>query len=1214
MAVTTQPVSQAVAIGSFVELTAAYTMDGYPTPQWQAPASRRAIAVWWEVYGEDDWVVIEGSTDLASAVNGTRTSTFLAESGYDYRCTFWVETFLDDEENGVWSGTIDAAISTNVATISVAEIPMWSTVDDGFEGRSNDASLDSSIWSTTTTPTGLYKTCPTGRTGICALIAGTGATEGYAENQSDGMTEDGSEIRWRAYFDNTTGRRDMLDNASVRCFTLDWGADGKLNVRVDQPNNPNGYTTGSYTEVGTYVAGWTEYRLVFDFAAQTYTLESRTTENGAWTQHKAAGATGYAIPFRSNSSSAVVSQSNGCWFRGYAGVNHYVDDLRYQDGGFTTEYAEVPSFSAHPSDSGLLYEGDVLPFAATAVGVPAPAIQWERNTDRGGATYDEVALGNASVADGGHLYRAVATNDYGSATSNSALARVSIIGATGVDSTIVSLPGWELGGAVTDADFWLRVPSHVLDKMKRSDYADIAVTDIADARIPLIGRTVAKVASNRATSYAMSNKVLIHGSQLFFTYNKLRQLGGGSEYSGVAEGSACIVRYDTATNEYDESVFDHQLRDNHGGFTLWFDSSGRLNALGGGHNDNASHYRATTIFGIDLELVDANINDAFQEGEYWVNGLTYPNVHPGPSNHASAVFRWWIHRLDTPGWTNPANYHAPVAAFCHFNGASWETPQAIVIQNDDASPPDGWMISYDNFGIMASDGKFFLFATNFSTDNATGSPGEGGAFLYTEDVDCAAPSWKKAGGASVPVPAQFDDCTKIGDYTIANDAYCQMVGSDESGNVYVMTSMRQGDRTGHVEFHRVNSASVTLMGSFDSGMVTPGVAATIVEGTIVVAVCDWTSATGINEVYLSPNYGADWDGPFEASGIAGIGALAKQRMGGDEPTFPVPFGYPSGYSYGVVMNNFVEFKGVEADGTVAPIFSCALEVWLRLRADLAATDNQVKLITGHDDAAGEELPADEAQLDALWTFGDTDLDTTTLDLADKSSNGADLTEIGEVYKTLGINAWGLDTWATGNSFLRFDASKLAFGTSAFSVRLAVRMNSDTGATQTLFCDRDIRNPSTGQTAAGVIIFYHKATDTFRVAAGSTVGDSITISAAAPVMFDGAFHTIEFVRDGAVGTLYVDGEAVASSSSFTTGDMTNPSSYGALGDGVYSDTGDAHPSYPHADIDLALVECVIGKADSADEALLWSRSLLDPWISPAAVDIPRAYYYGMTRRG
>ncbi len=36
-----------------------------------------------------------------------------------------------------------------------------------------------------------------------------------------------------------------------------------------------GYTANAYTAVGTYAVGWTEYRIVLDFTADTYTLSKR---------------------------------------------------------------------------------------------------------------------------------------------------------------------------------------------------------------------------------------------------------------------------------------------------------------------------------------------------------------------------------------------------------------------------------------------------------------------------------------------------------------------------------------------------------------------------------------------------------------------------------------------------------------------------------------------------------------------------------------------------------------------------------------------------------------------------------------------------------------------------------------------------------------------------------------------------------------------------
>ncbi len=94
---------------------------------------------------------------------------------------------------------------------------------------------------------------------------------------------------------------------------------GALSVYTSKAGSPNGYTTNAYTPVGTYTTGWTQYRLVMDFTDQTYTLSSRVGATDAWTQLKAPGATGYAIPMLA---AITVTATHGTRWRSYYAAQH----------------------------------------------------------------------------------------------------------------------------------------------------------------------------------------------------------------------------------------------------------------------------------------------------------------------------------------------------------------------------------------------------------------------------------------------------------------------------------------------------------------------------------------------------------------------------------------------------------------------------------------------------------------------------------------------------------------------------------------------------------------------------------------------------------------------------------------------------------------------------------------------------------------------------
>jgi alpha-tubulin suppressor-like RCC1 family protein len=118
-------------------------------------------------------------------------------------------------------------------------------------------------------------------------------------------------------------------------------------------------------------------------------------------------------------SSAKISQS-GTEFRAV---------FKNVAGTTTTEVARLivhnlPRLTKQPT-SVSAEAGHGVAFEATAQGFPAPTVQWELSTDSGltwspveGATADRLAIASVSASESGDLYRAVFTNEAGSATSN----------------------------------------------------------------------------------------------------------------------------------------------------------------------------------------------------------------------------------------------------------------------------------------------------------------------------------------------------------------------------------------------------------------------------------------------------------------------------------------------------------------------------------------------------------------------------------------------------------------------------------------------------------------------------------------------------------------------------------------------------------------------------------------------------------------------------
>jgi glucose/arabinose dehydrogenase len=84
----------------------------------------------------------------------------------------------------------------------------------------------------------------------------------------------------------------------------------------------------------------------------------------------------------------------------------------------------APSITAHPANRSVAAGGSAT-FSVGASGTPTLRYQWQRNgASIGGATAQDYAITSVVQADNGARFRAIVTNDFGSATSNEALLTV----------------------------------------------------------------------------------------------------------------------------------------------------------------------------------------------------------------------------------------------------------------------------------------------------------------------------------------------------------------------------------------------------------------------------------------------------------------------------------------------------------------------------------------------------------------------------------------------------------------------------------------------------------------------------------------------------------------------------------------------------------------------------------------------------------------------
>jgi hypothetical protein len=289
---------------------------------------------------ERDWAM-GGATDTTEVdlTDGDSPSMVLGVSeavGYKTFTlpTSWIEDWINTDEYSQGVLIKDSTGYAESGTLS----------DSGFES----GTAGNAFWAAQGSPTvrAYNHDLPRPTSKMEAKITARASQyDGAYTNDGSGMTSDNAEVRVWFHFDDETHFRGFYDSNYVT--TIKYDTDGKVYVYTAK-SGITGYTQDAYTEVlaGGSTSGysedvWTEWRIVINFTAETYTLSSRVIGDSSWTQYKSSGAADYNIPWRSSSSPS----DTGAWFvLAYNEGSVWIDGFRYSDSGIS-DTAKYPVFS-----------------------------------------------------------------------------------------------------------------------------------------------------------------------------------------------------------------------------------------------------------------------------------------------------------------------------------------------------------------------------------------------------------------------------------------------------------------------------------------------------------------------------------------------------------------------------------------------------------------------------------------------------------------------------------------------------------------------------------------------------------------------------------------------------------------------------------------------------------------------------------------------------
>ncbi len=364
-AVTKQPVSQTVEEGQTATFTAAASGNPTPTVQWEASTN-----------GGTSWSPIPGATATTLTISPALTS----ESGDEVRATF---------KNVRGEATSKAATLTVRKAPQITQQPANVTVEEGHNATFEAAAAGSP------TPTVQWQTSSDGGATWTSVAGGTAdvLTLTSVKTTSSGHL-------YRAQFKNSAGTA----NSEAAVLTVQ-----KRPSVTRQPASAT-VETGQSAVFEAAGAGF-----------PTPTIQWQLSTDGGATWSAIEGATSEKLTVEHVSDAMAGYEYRAVFTNAAGSATSAAATLTVQSPPVVTLQPTSPTVEA----------GEGASFEAEASGFPAPTVQWQLSTNNGGtwsnvagATSDLLTIAKTQVSENGDEFRAVFTNEAGSAVSNTAVLTV----------------------------------------------------------------------------------------------------------------------------------------------------------------------------------------------------------------------------------------------------------------------------------------------------------------------------------------------------------------------------------------------------------------------------------------------------------------------------------------------------------------------------------------------------------------------------------------------------------------------------------------------------------------------------------------------------------------------------------------------------------------------------------------------------------------------